>query len=62
MEQHERRALIRREIVLLWADPTADPVVFMFLIGHWILNGLGVVWVAHRLRRVLAASNATEED
>ena len=30
--------------------------------GTWILNGLGIVWIAHKVRRIRAASNTGGAD
>ncbi len=34
----------------------------VFLTGTWIMNGLGIVWIVHKVRRIRAASNTDEAD
>ena len=38
------------------------PVTIMFLTGAWILNGLGIVWIVHKVRRIRTASNTDAGD
>lgn len=37
-------------------------MVSVMLIGTWILNGLGVAWAMHTMRRIRLASNTDDED
>ena len=34
----------------------------VMLIGTWILNGLGIVWIVQKVRRIRAASNTDAAD
>ncbi len=34
----------------------------VFLTGTWILNGLGIVWIVQKVRRIRAASNTDAAD
>ena len=34
----------------------------VFLTGTWILYGLGIVWIVHKVRRIMAASNTDAAD
>ncbi len=38
-----------------------DPLAIMGLTGIWIMNGLAIVWIVRKVRRIRAASN-TDED
>ena len=39
-----------------------QPVEIVVLTGTWILNGLGIVWIVHKVRRIKAVSNTDEAD
>ena len=38
------------------------PVAMLALTGTWILTGLGIVWIVHKVRRIRAASNTDTGD
>lgn len=39
-----------------------DPLGVVVLVGTWILNGLGLVWIVQKLRRIRAVANSDEAD
>ena len=46
-----------------FADPlVALMFIIVMLIGTWILNGLGIVWIVQKVRRIRAVANTDEED
>ncbi len=37
-------------------------MAIVVLTGTWILNGLGIVWIVHTVRRIRAVSNSDAAD
>ena len=48
--------------ISVFAFDAFHPVMIVVLTGTWILNGLGIVWIVHKVRRIRAASNTDEAD
>ena len=41
---------------------SSPPIAIVCLIGTWILTGLGIVWIVHKVRRIRAAANTDAAD